>query len=70
MKLIVTLAPAGTVIVLLSKAIFWAVRLIVTGVPPAEVVVELVGVVVILEVVVAAATLTVIFCTTGGLSGV
>lgn len=31
LKIMVTLAPAGTLIEDLSKAIFWAVRLIVTG---------------------------------------
>ena len=46
-KLTVTCAPAGTVIVLLSKAIFWATRSMVTVCPGGVVVVVGGGVVVV-----------------------
>jgi len=48
LKLIVTLAPAETVIVLILKDMFFAIKLIVTGAPPV-VVVEVVVVVVVVD---------------------
>lgn len=49
LKLIVTAAPGDTVIVAMLKAMFWATRFIVTGVPLACVVVVVLVVVVVEE---------------------
>ena len=50
LKVMVTFAPAATVMEFLSNAMFWATRLIVTAVPPEAVVVVLVVIFEVVEV--------------------